>query len=190
MKLLVEMAAGLAACGAAYYLARPDGAVSAPTAPPRATELVDPRSETVVTLPRPGPIDTPRLHAISTPDARPSGEQQRAMMTLRNEVIVAASADMQRRGQDVMACLEGVELAGVEKLRFSVHVTSSAHEATTGQWQFVEIADGEPLPPPFAACAARALGGGQHLVPPKGHAFPEYSGDLEILYTIPAPVVH
>ncbi len=94
---------------------------------------------------------------------------------------------MQRRGADVMRCLADVELAGVEKLRFSVDVVSTAHEATTGRWRFVEIVDGEPLPVSFAACAARALGGGQRVVPPKGLQFPSYRGDLEMVYTIPAP---
>ena len=115
-------------------------------------------------------------------------EERLAIVTLRNELISAASADMQRRGEDVARCLADVELAGVEKLRFSVDVTSSPHEATVGQWRFVEIVDGEPLPLSFPSCASHALGGGQHLAPPQGYEFPDYRGDLEILYTIPAPV--
>jgi hypothetical protein len=92
-----------------------------------------------------------------------------------------------RRGEDVMKCLECVHLAGAEKIRLSVDVVSTPGEATTGRWRFVEIADGEPLPESFASCAARALGGGQHLVPPKDFHFPEYRGDPSVLYTIPAP---
>ena len=108
------------------------------------------------------------------------------MLTLRNEVIRASSEDMHGRGVSVMKCLEGTRLAGDEKIRFAVDVVSSPQEATIRQWRFVEIADGEPLPESFAACAARAFGGGQHLVPPKDFAFPSYSGELLILYTIPA----
>ncbi len=188
MKLLVEVLAGLAACAAAYYVARPDPSSSVNEPEPHAAVAAEGPASPVAVSSSPRRLDPPRVHVLSSVDAGPSVEEQQALITLRNEVISAASADMQRRGANVTNCLAGAELAVVEKLRFSVHVASSAHEGTTGQWHFVEIVDGEPLPDSFAACAARALGGGQHLVPPKGHAFPEYSGDLEIIYTIPAPV--
>jgi hypothetical protein len=201
VKLLAEVLAGLVACGAAYYLARPDGPdtasrrdqtnVGRSIAAPEPTRVDHPDVRTAAgsfsVAERPPAIETPPTRIVRAADAHSSAEEQRAMATLRNEVIVAVSADMQRRGADVMSCLADVELAGVEKLRFSVDVVSTANEATTGQWRFVEIVDGEPLAVSFGACAARALGGGQRVVPPKDFRFPSYRGDLEILYTIPAP---
>ena len=109
------------------------------------------------------------------------------MLTLRNEAIRVSSEDMHRRGMSVLGCLEGLTFAGAEKLRFAAEVVSTPTEATIQRWRFVEVAEGEPLPESFAACASRAFGGGQHLVAAKGFPFPEYTGDVQILYTIPAP---
>lgn len=187
MKLLAELLAGVVACGAAYYLARPDHSDTEPQSMRRDSANVETTTDPVAMSRHPRAIGTPPVRVVRAADAGPSAEEQHAMATLRNEVIVAVSADMQRRGEDVMRCLADVELAGVEKLRFAVDVVSTAREATTGRWRFVEIIDGEPLPASFAACAARALGGGQQLVPPKDFQFPSYRGELDVLYTIPAP---
>jgi len=108
------------------------------------------------------------------------------MNLLRNEVIRASAEDMGRRGVSVMSCLDGVRLAGTEKIRFAVKVASTADQASTGEWRFVEIAEGEPLPESFAACATRAFGAVQHVAPPSGEQFPDYHGELMMLYTIPA----
>jgi hypothetical protein len=187
MKLLVEVLAGVAACGAVYYFARP----SSPERPAETTRrdaaLVESSSSSVQLSPSRRAVEATHIRASSAADTPTSPADEAAMATLRNALIVATSADMQRRGEDVVKCLADVKLSGVQKLRFSVDIVSTPRDATAGQWQFVEIIDGEPLPASFAACAARALGGGQHLVPPQDLRFPEYRGELEIVYTIPAP---
>jgi hypothetical protein len=195
MRLAAELLAGAAACGIAYYVARPNAAPRSP-APSTMRRAADVREERL----RP---DSVAEHAAQAPsavvprsehaprsehtDAPPNPEQESAMAMLRNAAIVESSRSMHDRGQDIVECLEGAWPAGPEKLRFAVEVTSTPAEATLGQWRFVEVADGEPVPATFAACAARALGGGQHLVPKPGFRFPDYRGDLSILYTIPAP---
>jgi hypothetical protein len=189
MKLVIELLAGVAAGMGAFYLARPEHAA------PKVDPPVRPRVEATGARPRALDVPAPVRDAAVTPpaptrvsvDGGPSIAQRSAMTMLRNEVIVASAKDMHLRGADVLSCLEGVQLAGAQKLRFSVEVVSTPLEATTGRWRFVEIAEGEPLPDSFGPCAARALGSGQRLVPPEGFRFPEYSGELEILYTIPAP---
>lgn len=184
MKLLVELLAGVAACGVVYYLARDPARVVAPS--PN-TELDAPKG-TAPSEHSPPPVSRPPLiplprEAAATPNAIADHE----LAPLRNEVITAAMADMRRRGEDVIACLGGAQLAGAEKLRFVIEVSSSAHEAATGQWRFVEIVDGEPLPSSFGTCAAHAFGGGYRVVPPPGQQFPSYRGELSVVYTIPAP---
>lgn len=191
MKILVEIFAGLIACGSAYYLALPRSTDQEMEAPSVARRNVGVGPERPHVPEAPPPIREAVGAPPPTPgggvDAGPSREQESAMTMLRNEVIVATSKDMHQRGEDVLKCLDGAQLAGAQKLRFSIDVVSTPFEATTGRWRFVEIADGEPLPDSFASCAARAFGGGQHLVPPKDFHFPDYRGDLLILYTIPAP---
>jgi len=110
------------------------------------------------------------------------------MNTLRNAALVASSADMRRRGKDLVACFTDDRPLGEEKLRFEVEVTSAARGATLGVWRFVEVVDGEPVSASFAACAAAAYGGGQHLAPPEGERFPDYTGVLSFIYTLPAPM--
>jgi hypothetical protein len=192
MKLAIDVLAGVAACGGAYYLALPYFTEDEVTTVVRSNPGVPKVNQERLPVPEaPAPnraaITAPRLRAGERMDAGLSMEQQSSMNMLRNGVIHATAEDMHRRGEDVMTCLDGVRLAGAEKIRFSVDVVSTPNEATTGRWRFVEIADGEPLPASFASCAARAMGGGQHFVPPKDFHFPEYQGDLLILYTIPAP---
>lgn len=195
MKILAEVLVGVAACGVAYYLARPDPPdrvrdstrSDTATRDSRRPSSIDARGTSGMGSPASRTFSVPRARAKETLDAVPSAEQQHAMATLRNALISATSADMHRRGEDVTSCLAGVELAGTQKLRFSVDVVSTAREAIAGPWRFVEIVDGELLPDSFGACAARALGGGQRLVPPDGFEFPEYRGALPILYTISAP---
>jgi hypothetical protein len=198
MKLFVDVLAGVAACGVAYYLASsqfnenevtpdvhrnphvrnphvPDGNDAGPpvsAVPPEENRAASAR---------------PSVNADEVSDAGPSAEQEFSMNMLRNAVITATAKDMYQRGEDILKCLDGVQLAGAEKIWFSVDIVSKPDEATIGRWRFVEVADGEPLPDSFASCAARAFGGGQHLVPPKDIHFPQYRGDLSILYTIPAP---
>jgi hypothetical protein len=189
MRLAAELLAGAAACGIAFYVARPDVAPRSP-APSTMRRAADARDERQR-------LDSVAEHAVQAPsaavprsehaDARPSPEQESAMTMLRNAAIEESSRSMHDRGQDIDACFEGAPPAGAEKLRFAVGVTSTPAEATLGQWRFVEVVDGEPVPATFAACAARALGGGQHLVPKPGFRFPDYRGDLSILYMIPAP---
>jgi hypothetical protein len=192
MKFYLDLLAGAAACGVAYCLTRPES--------PRSNLHPVARSESEVFLRRGQPVATSEIrssHQAATAaeqapisndvDAGMSIEQPFLMDTLRNEVITKTSEDMHRRGKNVMNCLDGVHLAGTEKLRFSVEVVSTPVEATTGEWRFVEIVDGEPLPESFASCAASAFGGGQHVVAPKDLHFPQYTGELPFLYTIPAP---
>ncbi|HEX2691777.1 MAG TPA: hypothetical protein VHN14_34440 [Kofleriaceae bacterium] len=194
MKFVIDALAGVTMYGVAYYLARPyftetqaPPVVWHPSAPnddhPLASSALS-RTRAAIAGPWMRAGDGMPGEAM---DAGPSAEQQSSMNTLRNEVIRTTAEDMHRRDEDVMACLDGTHLADVEKIRFSVEVVSTPDEATTGRWRLVEIVDGEPLPDSFASCAARAFGGGQHLVPPKGLHFPQYRGELSILYTIPAP---
>jgi hypothetical protein len=189
MRLAAELLAGAAACGIAYYFARPNAAPRspAPSIIRRAAHARDERQQ-----PDSVAEHGARAPSVAAPrsehaDAAPSPKQESAMTMLRNAAIVESSRSMHDRGQDIVECFEGTRPAGAEKLRFAVEVTSIPAEATLGQWRFVEVVDGEPVPATFAACAARALGGGQHLVPKPGFRFPDYRGDLSILYTIPAP---
>jgi hypothetical protein len=180
MKLLTEVLAGAAACGIAYYVALPNAATAQQTRTvPRAAQ---PQHDQAVPSARSANTATVASPAVT----EPSLEQQNAMATLRNEVSVESSRDMQARGQSVVACLAGIQFAGAEKLRFSVAVASMRDKATIEGWQFVEVAEGEPVPESFASCASNALGKGQRLAPPKDLHFPDYRGGLSILYTIPA----
>lgn len=188
MRLLGELAAGLVACAITYYLARPS--VGPQGAAPAVSHTADHRNERPQSgrIADGGPPAQPVTVARNEqPDRAPSPEQERAMTMLRNAAIAESSRDMQSRGQSVVACVGDAQPAGTEKLRFAVEVTSTPTEATLGAWRFIEVADGEPVPPSFAECAARALGGGQHLVPPAGFRFPDYRGELSFLYTIDPP---
>jgi hypothetical protein len=185
MRLAAELAAGLVAGGIAYYLARPD--TSAPEAVPRSVQpAADRRDE----QPRRDRADRAALvppAAVAHSELTPSPEQDRAMTMLRNAAIMESARGMHSRGEDLAACFDGARPAGAEKLRFAVEVASIPAQATLGRWRFVEVADGEPVPASFAACAERVLGAGQQLVPPAGFRFPDYHGELSFVFTVPAP---
>jgi hypothetical protein len=194
MRLVAELAAGAAACGVAYYLALPADRPR-PAVPPAVSRGVpsagsaDPRDEQW----RPDraayrggparPVTVPGERA----EAAPSLEHERAMANLRNAANGATARDMYLRGESVVACFGGDRPVGVQKLRFAVEVASTPTDAALGRWRFVEVVEGEPVPPGFPACAERAFGGGQRLVPPAGLQFPDHRGELSIVYTIPAP---
>ena len=185
-KLLVDLVAAIAAGGVAYYVAPPDdSAANAETSRHDITAITAPMCAPIHSPPSRSP-DAAHAPALSGAKAGPRVDDQLSMAILRNQLIVATSAYMHRRGEDVMRCLVDVQLAGPEKLRFTMDVDSSAHQATTGPWRFVEIVDGEPLPASFETCATRALGAGHQLAPPNGLEFPTYRGELAIIYTIPA----
>jgi hypothetical protein len=120
-------------------------------------------------------------------DARAEYEQRAAMNALKNAIITSTSEDMHRRNADVLTCARSLDLAGPEKLRFSVPADSSKGSADFGPWRFREIIDGEALPDSFAACAERALGQGGHVIAGPDVSFPEYRGEVEFVYTLPAP---
>lgn len=181
MKLLVELLAGVGVCGVVYYVAR-DKSRDTPSA---AAEHEPQHASALIEGPSTPPASTRSRHYDLA--ATPNAVNARDLAALRNEVIIAAVTDMHRRGEDIMTCLGDATFSGAEKLRFAVDVSASAHEATVGQWRFVEIVDGEPLPSTFAPCADHAFGGGHRVVPPKGLAFPAYSGELSVVYTVPAP---
>lgn len=199
MRLVMDLVVGVAAAGVAYW-----GASAVLSEPPSArvaqgrSSTLDERAHAPAGSPR-GGADSAAVRIAAPvravqPNAQPTeapedlrAVQQRASMNLlRNEAIRASTEDMAHRHVSIMGCLDGVRLAGAEKIRFAVDVESTSDEATTGAWRFVEVADGEPLPGSFAACAARAFGVGQRVVPPPGQQFPDYHGDLVMLYTIPA----
>lgn len=200
MRLAADVAAGVVAAGVAYWVA--SGILPEPSA---ARVAQGPSSNLgerghAPDAPSRGGADRAAVRTVAPartarPDAQPTDppEDLRAiqrgasMDLLRNEVIRASAEDMGRRHVSVTRCLEGVRLAGAEKIRFVVDVDSTSDQAAIGAWRFVEIADGEPLPEAFAACAARAFGAGQRVVPPPGAHFPDYHGELAMLYTIPAP---
>ena len=187
MRLLLEIAAGLAAAGVSYCLTMRCGTPAPQDAGPARLAPQDHRRVAEF------PINGLAVEGRATRSAGPatgaalSVEQQVSLKTLRNEIINDTAADMRQRGQDILPCLRGTHLAGAEKLRFSVDVVSSPTEATTGSWHFVEVADGEPLPESFATCAEHAFGGGRRVVAPSDAAFPAYRGSVPILYEIPAP---
>lgn len=108
---------------------------------------------------------------------------ERRMTNLRNAVIEAAAKDMYERGTSVVDCTAGIELGGLNKLRLGARVTATAREATIAGWRFIEIVDGEALPPGFGPCAERAFGGPHHVT---GAELPVYDGELEIIYFLPA----
>lgn len=144
-KLLVDLLAAIAAGGVAYYVARPDGSTTnAETTRHDITAITAPTRARIRSSRSP---DTSHTRALSVANAGPRVHEQPSMAILRNQLIVASSAYMHRRGEDVMRCLADVQRAGPEKLQFAVDVDSSAHQATTGKWRFVEIVDGEPLHP-------------------------------------------
>jgi hypothetical protein len=192
MKLYLELLIGVAVGASVYVLARAknasepvrgaDGtttAVDLPQQEPAATSL--PGSETTIAT------DTVSVARSAPRDARAEHENRMAMNALKNAIITSTSEDMHRRGTDLLACTRDLDLAGTEKLRFSVHVDSSKSSADYGPWRFDEIVDGEALPASFAPCAQRALGQGGHVKAGQDLEFPQYEGDVELVYTIPAP---
>jgi hypothetical protein len=188
MRMTFDVLVGAVACGAAYYLALPGPVVTGEAVAAQRQSAASDRqagfSEPVAPA-RTTPTSVPAA-PLEAVDDRAKVEQRFAISMLRNEIIGKVAEDMHRRGDSVVKCLAGVRLAGAERLRFSVTVVSTALEATTGRWRFVEIAEGEPLPESFAACAERAFGGDQHVAAPNDVHFPDYRGDLVFLYTLPA----
>jgi hypothetical protein len=197
VRLVADLVAGVAAAGVAYWVA--SAILSEPTRArvaqrrsldERAHALAgSPRDRAAVRMPTPARaagLDRTDARTTDAPEDPRALKQRASMNLLRNQVIVASAENMGRRGVSVMSCLDGVHLSGAEKIRFAVEVESTANQATTGQWRFVEIAEGEPLPDSFAACAMRAFGTGQRIAPPPGEQFPDYRGELMMLYTIPA----
>lgn len=197
MKLAIEIALGMVAFSAAFLLGRPEehvapsGGTTARNDPTSVTVQASSRSQQPPGdrawrhAPAPAPAPPPKNSAA------PRGDEiveMRALKVLRNAAIEAVAEDMHRRHTDLMHCLADADLAGANKLRLAASVVAAPEQAAISRWRFVEVAEGEPMPASFAACAAEALGGDQQLTPPEGTQFPSYAGDLEIIYTVPAPV--
>ena len=194
MKLGIEIVLGGVAAIVTYSLARP--AQQSTVAPPQRMEVVEgaasgggsatspPTHEQDAGIRR-GVVDTSAKHGT----APESAARTRAMQTLYNAVVMASAEDTFSRGEDIRQCLSGVELAGPQKLRFAVSVTSGPAQAVAGPWRFVEIVDGEPLPASFPECAERILGGAERVVKAGEDAFPDFVGELDIIYRIPAPAL-
>lgn len=187
-RLLVDLVVGAAAGGIAYFVAlpKPETALEARRAEAQVVNEGDGHGRDRAKATR-SPVIAPRAAPAEVADAGVSIEERRSMLNLRNEAIRVSSEDMHRRGVSVLGCVDGVVFAGAEKLRFAAEVVSTPMEATIERWRFLEVAEGEPLPASFAECAARAFGGGQHLVAAKDFPFPDFTGEVQILYTIPAP---
>ena len=191
MKLYLELLIGVAVGAGAYVLARDKGASESVRSGDGTTTAVRPQQQPALP-PLAGNKNTIATDAVSVVpsaprDARVEHEERMAMNALKNAIITSTSEDMHRRGADLLACTRDLDLAGTEKLRFSVHVDSSRSSADYGPWRFEEIVDGEALPASFTACAQRALGQGGHVKAGQDLEFPQYEGDVELVYTIPAP---
>lgn len=137
--------------------------------------------------PPPGRSEIARPASEAPRDPRAEHDDRVAMNALETAIIVRTSEDMQMRGADVRACARSLDLAGTQKLRFSVAADSTRGSADFGPWRFREIVDGEALPDSFGPCAEQALGQGGHVTAGSDTAFPEYRGDIELIYTLPAP---
>jgi hypothetical protein len=191
MKLYLELLIGAAVGTGVYVVARHRSASAQQRSAGAPATATHESTETAVPITSDGmlvPEAVPRgVGSGASKEARAEYEQRIAMTTLRNAIITTTSQDMHHRGTDLLACTRDLDLAGTEKLRFAVSVDSSRGSADYGPWRFLEIVDGEALPASFAACAQRALGQGGHLTAAPDVAFPEYRGDVELIYTVPAP---
>ena len=107
--------------------------------------------------------------------------------TLRNAVIVAASESMARRNTSVESCFGSDPIVDTLKLRFTADVSSTAREGITRAWKFIEVIDGQELPPAFATCADAAFGRDQKFVAAEGTDLPTFEGEISIVYTLARP---
>ena len=130
---------------------------------------------------------TPSHPAVMSAPENQSPRDRAQFDLLQSEIYRVAAEDMEKRGASILRCLQGITLSGAENIRFSVDVSSDARDVSVGQWRFVEVASGEPLPESFGQCSETELGGGYRIAPPPGLAFPEYAGDVALVYRIPAP---
>jgi hypothetical protein len=120
----------------------------------------------------------------SSGNERESVLETAAINALRNHVLDETGRDAQRRGVSVLDCLNGIELGVDQRIRISIHASSKPDEAEVGRWRFVEVVDGQALPPTFAACLERVLGGGFRISAGPGEPFPTYEGELSTIYRL------
>ena len=197
--MLVRIGLGVLSCvvsfAIAYYATMPSSPPASPSpspSPSSAPPVGEPAEAAAHEPMPPSRADSGRRveAAPASPSAStrpaPSSEDARALQ-LRNRVTDEIGRDQQRRGVSVMDCLADVELAGDQKLRFAVRVTSQPAEALVEGWRFVEIVDGQALPEPFAACASAVVRPGLRVVGDPHAPFPAFEGELDILYRVPSP---
>jgi hypothetical protein len=151
----------------------------------RSSRTIDPGVGGSASAPRPAPMDNGARDVGSEPHSSSSDDMEQS--ELRNSILVATGRDMRLRHASVLDCLNGVELAGTQKIRLAVYVVSTANEAKFERWSFVEIVDGQELPGSFPGCVETALGGGGHVIPRPGTKFPVYDGKISMVYRIEAP---
>ncbi len=191
MKLYLELLVGAAVGVGVYVVARHRDAPASVAVDEKTPDRVP--AEHGVPLehrgftPPPGGTEVAHPASEAPRDPRAEHDDRVAMNALETAIIARTSEDMQKRGADVRACARSLDLAGTQKLRFSVAADSTRGSADFGPWRFREIVDGEALPDSFGPCAERALGQGGHVTAGSDIAFPEYRGDVEIIYTLPAP---
>ncbi len=82
MKLVTEVLAGVVACGAAYYLARPDRSDAVTESIRRDEVNVESSSKPTPMTARPRAIEAPSVRPVRAAEAGPSAEEQHAMATL------------------------------------------------------------------------------------------------------------
>ncbi len=193
MKLYLELLIGAAVGVGLYVVARHREAPASVAVHEKSPDGVPPDGGGFAPLehrgfaPPPGGSEVARPAPGDPRDPRAEHDERVAMNALKSAIILRTSEEMQKRGADVRACARTLDLAGTQKLRFFVSADSTRGSADFGPWHFREIVDGEALPDSFGPCAERALGQGGHVTAGSDIAFPEYRGDVEIIYTLPAP---
>lgn len=183
MKLAADLLLGAAAAVAAFFAvdraltdepaaavapaqARAPVAAPSPHAPDRAPA-------------RPAVAPPPAARPVSAPVA-PDLPDARALDALEDAALRASAT--YRDGRAMLACLDGMEVIGKLKLRFRVEVDATPREAKILGWRFIEVAEGQPVPASFGACAERALVGDPIATPRYAGPFPTYRGEVEVIY--------
>lgn len=189
MRAVAEIVVGALAGSVAYWLALPREPIQTTVANTSSKPALADNRVSVSAMRRAAEREVRVISTVTPSTAREamSVADERALTVLRNELIRATAEDMHRRGQDVLQCVGETSFAGAEKLRFSVVVDSTPAIAKSGRWKLVEIVDGEPLPESFAECATHAFGNGVTVAAASDQPFPNYHGELAMLYVIPAP---
>lgn len=193
MKLYLEVLIGAAVGAGVYVVARHQDAPASVAVDEKSPDRVPPERGGFAPLgPRGfaaplGGSEVARPAPEAPRNPRAEHDDRVAMNALKTAIIVRTSEDMQKRGADVRACARSLDLAGTQKLRFSVAADSTPGSADFGPWRFREIVEGEALPDSFGPCAERALGQGGHVTTGSDSPFPDYRGDVDVIYTLPAP---